>query len=67
MQGQKVSSAFRVHEIPVWRDRRFPDFKFSVSRENIAGKLKATFSRENTQQNSHEQSLSKQASRGMRK
>ena len=67
MQGQKVSSAFRVHEIPVWRDHRFPDFKFSVSRENIAGKLKATFSRENTQQNSHEQSQSKQASRGMRK
>ena len=67
MQGQGVTSAFRVHEIPVWRDHRFPDFKFSVSRENIAGKLKATFSRENTQQNSHEQSQSKQASRGMRK
>lgn len=67
MQGQKVSSAFRVHEIPVWRDHRFPDFKFSVSRENIAGKLKATFSKENTQSNSQEQSQAKQASRGMRK
>ena len=67
MQGQKVSSAFRVHEIPVWKDHRFTDFKFSVSRENLAGKLKATFSKENTQSNSQEQSQAKQASRGMRK
>ena len=67
MQGQGVTSAFRVHEIPVWKDHRFPEFKFEVSRENLAGKLKATFSKENTQQNSQEQSQAKQASRGIKR
>ena len=67
MQGQGVTSAFRVHEIPVWKDHRFPEFRFEVSRENLAGKLKATFSRENTQQNRQEQSQSKQASRGIKR
>lgn len=67
IQGQKVSSAFRVHEIPVWRDHRFPDFKFNVSRENLLGKLKATFTIENTQQNSREQGQQKQESRSIKR
>lgn len=65
MQGQGVTSAFRVHEIPVWRDHRFPDFKFEVKRENIAGKLKTSFSRDT--ELSQQQSKSNQQSRGIRR
>ena len=65
MKGQAVTSAFRVHEIPVWKDHRFPEFNFKVSRENIAGKLKTSFSREN--ENIQKQSKSNQQSRGIRR
>ena len=65
MQGQKVGSAFRVHEIPVWRDHRFPDFRFEVKRDTIGGKLKATFSRENEM--SQQQNKSNQVSRGIKR
>lgn len=65
MKGQAVPSAFRVHEIPVWKDHRFPEFNFKVSRENIAGRLKTSFSREN--ENYMQQSKSNQVSRGLKR
>ena len=71
MEGKRVNTAFKIHQLPVWRDHRFPEFRFTVKRDGIAGKLKAYFTIEKQTSQSHEQKTkqqsTRQTSRGIRK
>ena len=35
MQGQQIKSAFQIGKIPVWKDHRFPEYSFKVTKESL--------------------------------
>lgn len=65
MLGQQVKSAFQIGKIPVWKDHRFPEYSFKVTRETLGGKLKATFTA--AQQQSQQMRQSQSSARTIRK
>ena len=64
MQGQQIKSAFQIGKIPVWKDHRFPEYSFKVTKESLGGKLKATFT---THQESQQARQSQAAARSIRR